>query len=277
MCVVLQKTLISRVRNPIKMAEEIEYTEVAGSEGPDKKKKKEKVHFRDKEFDHSHGDDDILMKVEMFYNKYKLVILGTVGAIVLGVGGYFAYDYFYVQPRAEKSQQAVYKPLLHFYEVDSFRLAVDGVTGTMNDVKGLALVYNEYGGTDAGNIAGFAAGISYLNVGDFDQAIKALDDADFMSDDEVMLGTIRLGAMGDAYLEKGDMDKALEIYKEAADRNPNEFTTPVYLKKAALILEEKGSHSEALEMYRRIKADYSATVTGRDIDKYIARAEHNTK
>jgi tetratricopeptide (TPR) repeat protein len=222
------------------------------------------------------SEDDILFKLELFYKKYKLIILGALGAIVLGIGGYFGYQYLIVKPRIEKSEIAVFKPLLYFFEKDSFNLAIDGTTGTMNDVKGLAAIANEYGSTDAGNIAYYAAGISYLNIGAYDQALTALDESDF-DGDEVMLGTMRLGAMGDAYLDKGDTEKALEMYQEAIERNPNEFTTPMYLKKAAMVLESKGSYSQALDMYNRIKNDFAESAQARDIDKYISRAEHNVK
>ncbi len=222
------------------------------------------------------AEDDVLMRLELFFRKYRWIVIGITGALVLGLGGYFGYQEFIIKPKIEKSEKALYKPLMYFFERDSFRLAIDGRTGTMNDVQGLATIYNEYTSTPAGQVAGYAAGISYLHLGDFDQAIAALENVEF-DDSEVMMGITRLGALGDAYMDKGDMDKALDYYKQAAERYPNEFTTPVYLKKAAMILEEKGNYKEALDMYKRIQKEYFQSAPARDIDKYISRAEYNIK
>lgn len=222
------------------------------------------------------GTDDVtVLKMEAFVRKYRWFFIGGVSALVIVIGGYFGYQELVVKPRENNAQKAVYKPLLYHFERDSFRLAVEGTQGTMNDMKGLAAIYNEYGSTDAGKVAGYAAGISYLNLGDYDQAIAALTSLSFDSD-EILVETMRLGTLGDAYMEKGDVDKAFDYYKQAYERYPNEFTTPRFLKKAAMVLETQGKHKEAFEMYTRIKDEFGNSAEARvDIDKYISRAEHN--
>jgi len=222
------------------------------------------------------GTDDVtVLKMEAFVRKNRWFFIGGISALVIVIGGYFGYQEFVVKPRETNAQKAVYKPMLYYFERDSFKLAVEGTQGTMDDVKGLAAVFNEYGSTDAGKVAGYAAGISYLNIGDYDQAIAALSAVEF-DDEEIMVETMRIGTLGDAHMEKGEVDKALDYYKQALGRYPNEFTTPRFLKKAAMVLETKGNHKEAFEMYKRIKDEFGASAEARvDIDKYISRAEHN--
>ena len=70
----------------------------------------------------------------------------------------------------------------------------------------------------------------------------------------------------------GDSDKAISFYEKAAKNSNNKFTTPIYLKKAALAHESNGDYSDALGHYEKIKAEYGETREAADIDKYITRA-----
>jgi uncharacterized membrane protein len=44
-------------------------------------------------------------------------------------------------------------------------------------------------------------------------------------------------------------------------------------KKAAILMEEKGDYTGALDLYNTIKIKYPYTIEGMDIDKYISRLE----
>lgn len=81
-----------------------------------------------------------------------------------------------------------------------------------------------------------------------------------------------LGALGDAYSELGKMNEAVDYYKKAAYHFENELTTPMFLKKAGMLLESQQKTAEAKRIYEEIKAKYPNTAEGRDMDKYIARA-----
>mgnify|MGYP001380809959 CR=1 FL=1 len=144
-------------------------------------------------------------------------------------------------------------------------LALYGVNGEY----GLLDIIDEYSSTDAGNLANYYAGISFLNMGDNESAIDYL--SKFSSDDEVV-SSIALGSMGDAYMNLGDSDQAIYYYEKAANNSENNFTAPIYLKKAALAHEKNGNYSDALAHYEKIKVDYSETKEAADIDKYITRA-----
>ena len=70
-----------------------------------------------------------------------------------------------------------------------------------------------------------------------------------------------------------DYDHAVAEYLRAAKDNENNFTTPIYLKKAALTYETMGEYKKALNSFNEIKNKYPQSQEGRNIDKYIARAE----
>ena len=54
----------------------------------------------------------------------------------------------------------------------------------------------------------------------------------------------------------------------------NEFTTPRYMLKQAMIHEGNGDYADALALYKEIEADYKSSREGNGIEKYIARVEN---
>ena len=63
--------------------------------------------------------------------------------------------------------------------------------------------------------------------------------------------------MGDAYMNIGEYDDVINFWTKAAFNSENNFTTPIYLKRAAMALEEDGNIKRALEYYSTIQKDYS--------------------
>jgi hypothetical protein len=63
------------------------------------------------------------------------------------------------------------------------------------------------------------------------------------------------------------------MYLKAAKRNVNDFSTPVYLMKAAQTYEHLGNWKKAIDIYERIKTEHFQTQEGREAEKFIARAE----
>ncbi len=208
---------------------------------------------------------EVKEQAEDFFEQYRYYILGAVGLLVIAVGGLFAYNNFYKAPRQQEAVEQMYQAQLQF-ERDSFTLALTNPGGG----KGLLDIIDEYKGTPAANLALYYAGISYLNLGQYDAAIDYLKD--FNPKGQV-LPAMKFGALGDAYSEKGDFKQAMSLYKKAASTNPNEAITPYYLKKIGLLHERNAEWGEALKAYRQIKDKYPNSTDGRDIEKYIIRVE----
>jgi tetratricopeptide (TPR) repeat protein len=206
-----------------------------------------------------------LSKTEQFLNTHKNNI-AIIGAVILGVVVlYFGYQYLYLAPKEKEAKEQIWKAQQYFEE-DSFRLAIYGD----GNYYGFETIVEDYGSTKTGNLARYYLGISYLRIGEFELAIEQLDK---FSSSDVMLSAIAKGATGDAYMELGDIEEAAAYYTKASQKKPNDFTTPIYLMKAGLAFEMIGNHKKALEAYKKIQQDYSASQEARSIDKYIARAE----
>jgi tetratricopeptide (TPR) repeat protein len=209
-------------------------------------------------------------KTENYIEQNRKSLLFIVGGVVLLVGIYFGWKYFYQKPRSEEASVKMYKAEMYFAK-DSFNLAINGNGG---DTAGFASIVDDYGMTASGNISKYYLGVSYLRTGQYDKAIETLQDFD--SDDK-FLGAMALGMIGDAYMEKGKTDDAIEYYLKAAKKNPNKLTSPVYLKKAGYAYEDKGNKEEALKVYEQIKVDFPESQEATQIDKYIARVGGTVK
>ncbi|MBC8003858.1 MAG: tetratricopeptide repeat protein [Verrucomicrobia bacterium] len=209
--------------------------------------------------------ESALTKTEQFLESNQKLISIVIGAIVVIAVGYLAFNKFYLEPRVQKAQDEMFQAQIYF-EKDSFNLALNGDGNN----PGFLDIIDDYGSTDAGNVANYYAGISYLHSGQFEKAIDHLKKFDT---DDVLLGPIAVGAQGDANVELGKTDKAIDLYTEAYKMNDNELTSPIYMLKAAELLESNNKAAEALKIYETIKEKFPLSNEGRNIDKYIARVK----
>jgi tetratricopeptide (TPR) repeat protein len=214
-------------------------------------------------------------RLQLFYEKYKKqVAIG--GAIVLGVVGlYLAFTLYYVPTKdAEAQAEAFYAE--QYFEKDSFNLAINGgktirlADGTDKTIMGFQQIADEFSFTPTANLAHYYLGVSYLRTGKFQEAI---DELEKFSTKDVLLSSVAIGAMGDANMELKKPDEAIKYYLKAADKKGNDFTSPIYLKKAGFAYETKGEYADAIKLYERIQKEYTKSTEGRDIEKYITRAK----
>lgn len=209
--------------------------------------------------------ESALTKTEQFLESNQKLISIVIGSIVIVVVGYLALNKFYLEPRDQEAKDQMYVAQ-NYFEKDSFNLALNGDGGNL----GFLDIIDDFGSTDAGNLAKYYAGVSYLQMGQFEDAIEYLQK--FKTKD-ILLKPISIGAQGDAQLELGKTDKAIDLYTKAYKLNENELTTPIYMLKAAELLESTGKNADALKIYETIKQKFPESNEGRNIDKYIARAK----
>jgi len=218
-------------------------------------------------------EDEVLVDIieareqaQDFWSDNQNLVLGGLLAVVLVVGGIFAYNNFYKEPMVKEaiaqSRQAQFQ-----FERDSFALALSSPGA---GYPGFLEIIDKYGATNTGNLANYYAGISYLNLGDYDNAIKYLGDFSPSGD---IVPAMKYGAMGDAYSEKGDMSNARSQYKSAIGVNEVDVLTSYYLKKLGMLEENQGNYAAAKEAYQRIKSEFPLSPDGSDIDRFLARVE----
>jgi tetratricopeptide (TPR) repeat protein len=207
--------------------------------------------------------EEALSKSEVFIEKNQKILIIILGAIALLVIAYFGFQRFYLIPQEKEAQSQMFMAEKYF-EQDSLKLALNGD----GMYPGFLQIINDYGMTKSAKLAHYYVGIISLNDGKYQEAIDHLEK--FSLKDEIV-SPMAKGAIGDAYMELGKVDKAAEYYLEAADLKKNDFTTPVFLQKAAWAYEELGNKEKALQAYDRIRLEYPRSAEARDIDKYITR------
>lgn len=198
-----------------------------------------------------------------FFEDNKQTVSYLLGGLFVVVIGFLIYRQFVQAPRAKEAAEQMAAAQLQF-ERDSFALAL---TNPGNGFPGFADIAEDYSGTEAGNLALYYAGVSYLNLGQFDAAIDYLED---FSPSGTITPTMKAGALGDAYSEVNQFGKALKQYQRAAESD-NAFLAAYYLKKYGMLSERQGDVAAAKEAYQQIKTDYFDTPAAGDIDKYLAR------
>ncbi|HVU96182.1 MAG TPA: tetratricopeptide repeat protein [Puia sp.] len=198
------------------------------------------------------------------WDKYGKTASYALLVIILIVGGFYAYRNLISEPKERQAAEAMFRAE-EYYRLDSVRLALNGD----NINAGFLKVISRYGGTKAGQLAGFYAGSCFLKLGDFNNAVKYLKD---FSTPVKQLQERAYGLLGDAYSEQGKKEEAAEQYKKAGTYDEkDELFSPEYLFRSGYLYENMGKTQDAIAMYKLIKEKYPTSQRGADIDKYLAR------
>ncbi len=206
--------------------------------------------------------------------KYIYII---VAVAIIGVLGYLGYNRFVSEPKEADAANEMAQAQNYFStairsngaESDSlYNLALNGGEGKY----GFLDIIDNYGGTDAANLAKYNAGFAFLNTGKYQEAIDYLED--FKSDDEI-LAALAVGGIGDAFMQLDQPEEALSYYNEAASLRENEFTTPKFLLKAAITALKIGKAGDAEEYLLKIKDEYPDAAEAEEVPVYLGQAQAN--
>jgi tetratricopeptide (TPR) repeat protein len=201
-------------------------------------------------------------KSTAWFEKNKGLIMGLIGLLVLLTAAFIIFKFFIKEPKEKAAKAAIYQAEQRFAQ-DSFALALDG-PGL--EAEGFLDIIDNYGGTKTANLAKLYAGISYLNLGRFDDAISYLDSHSAAG---AYSPIMKFGNLGDAYSEKGDFGKAISMYQKATTASEDALLTPYYLYKLGLLARRQGDNSTALNAFSRIKNKYPNSNEGETIDMMI--------
>ncbi len=212
------------------------------------------------------SEEKLVQSTKDFWSKNSKFIVYGFTAVVLLVGGYMGYNNYFKAPAESAANELIWKAEQNF-KIDSFRLALNGDGSKAN--PGFLRIIRNQGGTKAGNLSKFYAGICYLQLGDFNNATKYLED---FSTDQSELKLRAAGSLGDAYAELGKNDKAIEYYKKASTAFENdEINSSEYLYRLAQLQDKLGKSDDAIESFKSLKQKYPLTSRGQEADKYLAK------
>lgn len=207
--------------------------------------------------------DNALTKSEQFIEKNQKSLTIIIVAILVIVSIYFGYNRFYLAPMEDEARSQIFAAEYNF-EKDSFKLALNG---NDNDL-GFIEIADKYSMTKTGNLAHYYAGICYRQLGEYQNAINYLKKFDA---GDVLVTPVAYGAIGDCYVELNQLKEGAKYYEKAAGFSEDEFTAPIFLKKAGMVYEELKENEKALKLYTIIKEKYPKSQEAREIEKDIAR------
>ena len=207
--------------------------------------------------------EEALTKTEQFLEKHLNLVLYVVAGLVVVVLGYLGIQKYVIAPKNADAEDQMFQAQ-NYFSKDSFNLALNGDGVSL----GFLDIIDQYGSTKAGNLAEYYAGISFLHIGEYDQAISCLNKFDT---DDILLGPLSKAAVGDAWVELGKYDKAVSAYDKALSMNDNEFTTPTIKMKLALVYEAQGDVAKAISVLEDVKKEYPSSSDIATIEKNIAR------
>jgi len=210
------------------------------------------------------GVEETLTRTEQFLEKnwkpitYSLAIVAVLVGIVWLINRR-------IDSRTEEALSQMYVAE-DYLDKDSLNLALYGDGNYMGFID----IADEYGMTRPGNMAKYAAGVCFLWLEQYEDAIDYLER---YKKKDMTISIEALGAIGDAYVELGDIDRGIDNYLKAANYSENSFYSPYYLMKAAQLNDLEGRYEDALKLYERIKKEFPESTEGRDIEKYISRVK----
>ncbi len=203
-----------------------------------------------------------------FQGKVKYITYGIVAVVVI-VLGYFGYQKFVVEPNNKKSAEEIYQGESLIVDAQDWEKAINGNDST--GYVGLAAQAKKLEGTAGGSIAYYDLGIAHMNLGQFEEAMKAFQKVDFS--DEI-LATMTLGAMGDASIEMDKLKDAIDYYDQAYQRRPkNELTAPMYMMKLASAYETDGNFEQAATLYWDLIQNFPNSTYKAQAQKYHVFAQ----
>ena len=203
---------------------------------------------------------------DFFQGKVKYITYGVV-AVAVVVLGYFGYQKFIVAPANIESAEAIY--LGEGYIIsEEWEKAINGDSTGYN---GLIAQSKKLDGTAGGEIAFYDLGVAHMNLGQYEDALKAFKQVD-LSDE--ILATMTLGAMGDASMELDKLKDAIDYYEQAYQRRPkNELTAPIYMMKLAGAHELDGKFDEAATLYWDLTQNFPNSSYKPQAQKYYVFAK----
>lgn len=199
-----------------------------------------------------------------FWETNQNLIMYVLGGIALVVLAWWGYKELVVKPQQQEAVGAIWQAQVQF-DRDSFQLALENPGGGYDGFLG---IIDKYGSSDAGNSAKYYAGVCYLRLGQFDNAIQYLEDFSASGD---LMPIMKNGLLGDCYSEKKDFDSALDYYKKAADSGNNDLLAAYFQKKLGLLYEYQGNKEAAKEAFERLYRDFPnpSSADWREVEKYI--------
>ncbi len=202
-------------------------------------------------------------KAKELYTEYQSKIFIGLGVLVIIVAAVIL-----INQSSEKNNlkaNALLAKVIPVYDGAQFQEAIDG--RKLENITGLKEIVEEYGSTDAGEMAKLYLANAYFYLGQFDNAMKYYKDFGGSGDDFKASSYAGIAA---CYEAKKDNKEAADYFKKAASVSKANYQNPEFLLKAGINLIALNQNEDAKELFLKIKEDYKTSVAAYEVDKYLA-------
>jgi tetratricopeptide (TPR) repeat protein len=182
-------------------------------------------------------------------------------AVVLGL-------YFVVIKPAQENKEIAATSLANiigFYDYKQYQIAMEGIPE--RNVIGLKQIVEEYGSTEAGELAKVYLGNCYFVIKDYDNALKYYED---FGGSINLYKVSALAGTAAVYEAKKQYKEAATYFEKAADKAGDEILTPENLFLAARNYNLAGDKKKAVELLEKVKTTYPKSLYSKDIERFIA-------
>lgn len=214
-------------------------------------------------------NENFVTKVLSFFNKYQNIIYGVIIGILVIILAILAFNRFYVQKKNAEAAAQIVQPIQWLTKGDtaSLNMALEG--DGEND--GFLDIASHYKITKTANTANYYAGLTYLKLGQKEDALEYLKK--FKKKEDVLWYACQ-ATIGDLYDEQGDESKAISYYEKAV-KGKDPFFTPIALFKLGQMYERQGDWKKALAAYETIEKDFYTEYNRMSVAQYAERAKSN--
>jgi tetratricopeptide (TPR) repeat protein len=197
-----------------------------------------------------------------FYEENRTLVYGIAAGLVVVL--LLIAGYAWMQNNKQATAQIELGAILPVYEEANYEAALEGT----ETAAGLLTVADEYGSTDAGNLAHYYAADALFRLERYDEALEhfqAFDKGDNLVSASALAGEAAI------YEANGEFDRAGDYYIRAAEQFDSDITAPDYLLRAGQAYEQAGSYNDAQDAYETIRDDFPDSGAAGTIDFYLAR------
>ena len=222
-----------------------------------------------KKVEQTQENENIVTKILAFFNKYQNIIYGIIIGVLVIVLAILAFNRFYVQKKNAEATAQIQQPIHWLSQGDtaSLKKALEG--DGEND--GFLDIASGYKLSKTSNTANYYAGLTYLKLGQKDEAMEYLKK--FKKKEDVLWYACQ-ATIGDLYDEQGDESNAISYYEKAV-KGKDPFFTPIALFKLGQMYERKGDWKKALDAYETIEKDFYTEYNKMSVAQYVERAKAN--
>ena len=184
-----------------------------------------------------------------FLKRNLTAVIAGIIAVLLIIGGGIFY-YFYAQAQEQEAQELLVYAEQAFQQGE-YEIALWGDDEMLR--TGFIDIINNYGRTNAGNLARYYAAVSEAELGSYEEALAYIERFD---PPEGILGVGPISFHAVVLANLGEYSRAADIFVKAAEWDINESTTPQNLYNAAQAAMEADDLARATQLVSRILNEY---------------------